>query len=201
MKRIRAKRSQDAGMQLVKRPAFGTQAKLASDYFTQTLMGSQIHTKAMDPSNRPPEIEKFHQQLKTWTLQHLKCEYRVLEAGCGTGTVLLWLSPVVESVVGVDNAPLKVRESQDAVLREHLMNVEILEGDFFRLSVLFKRHPFDMICLFTNTLGNFPGREAELLRALAMGLKKDGQILLQLYGGGFSSAKMEFLPNYWLAES
>jgi len=182
MKYISGRLPPNSNTKQARRRGFDTQTKSASDYFTQTSIGSHIHTRAMDPANRPPEIEKFHQQLKAWTVLHLKREYCVLEAGCGTGAVLRWISPEVKLVVGIDNAHLKVDESQDMVLREHLMNVQVMMGDFFHLHRQFERHPFDVICLYSNTLGNFPGMEAKLLRALAKGLKKDGQILLQLYG-------------------
>ena len=54
---------------------------------------------------------------------------RVLDVGCGTGRLTLWLCPRVKHVSGLDRDPAAVREARRLAGSMRLSNVEFHEAD------------------------------------------------------------------------
>jgi SAM-dependent methyltransferase len=57
---------------------------------------------------------------------------RVLDLGCGTGRLTLWLSPRVKHVSGLDRDPAAIREARRLAGAMRLSNVEFHEADVER---------------------------------------------------------------------
>jgi SAM-dependent methyltransferase len=93
---------------------------------------------------------------------HLKSGARLLDLGCGVGCVSVPLSTLGFPVVGVDNDPRVVSAARDNAERFG-RDVQIVEGDVFRLGRLFPPDSFDA-CLSGGLLEHFsPDRIKTLL--------------------------------------
>jgi SAM-dependent methyltransferase len=57
---------------------------------------------------------------------------RVLDVGCGTGRLTLWLAPRVKHVRGVDRDPAAIRDARRLAETARLSNVEFHEADVER---------------------------------------------------------------------
>jgi SAM-dependent methyltransferase len=57
---------------------------------------------------------------------------RVLDVGCGTGRLTLWLAPRVKHVTGLDREPAAIRDARRLAGEARLSNVEFHEADVER---------------------------------------------------------------------
>ena len=57
---------------------------------------------------------------------------RVLDVGCGTGRLTLWLAPRVKHVTGLDRDPAAIRDARRLAGTARLSNVEFYEADVER---------------------------------------------------------------------
>ncbi len=57
---------------------------------------------------------------------------RVLDVGCGTGRLMLWLAPRVKHVTGLDRDPAAIRDARRLAGAARLSNVEFHEADVER---------------------------------------------------------------------
>lgn len=70
--------------------------------------------------------ERIYEELKNWL--SLRKEDRVLDVGCGTGTIALMLSPSVREVVGIDVNRSSIEAAQINALSHERQNATFLTG-------------------------------------------------------------------------
>ncbi len=102
---------------------------------------------------------------------------RILDVGCGTGQLAIFLSMSNRRVVGVDFSMGSLRKGQAFKTRFHLRNVTFLQMDLFALA--FKEESFDYVfCsgVLHHTADAYGG-----FRGLCRLVKKGGYIVIGLY--------------------
>ena len=104
-----------------------------------------------------------------------------LDVGCGEGRHAHLLAKRGVKVVGVDSNPTMIERATSNLKFDPAIsgNVEFYLEDAQRMH--FEKEAFDFIICMTNTLGNMPGIEENVLREIARVLKQDGRIILSVY--------------------
>ena len=149
-----------------------------------------VHDQAKKLDNRPPQIRKHFSDLIKFFKARVSKDETLLEAGCGGSFMLPWQSKAAKMVVGIDFSDSEIAESSRFVKKRRLNNVVIEQQDFFHMPPGYVGH-FNIICLFSNTLGNFEDlRKVELLRSFTEALKDGGRIFLHLYDETPASRKV-----------
>jgi ubiquinone/menaquinone biosynthesis C-methylase UbiE len=144
------------------------------DIATQERLADVLETRGGEPKQRSLR-ETFLSKIA------FSPASRVLEVGCGTGALTRVLAcwPGVESVVGVDPAPLLLERAR--VLSDGLENVSYQEGD--GRSLPFPDATFDVV-VFDSTLCHVPGPERAVAEAFRV-LREDG--VLAVFDGDYAT--------------
>lgn len=108
--------------------------------------------KALTPSYYPPQYQEYIRQESELLAQRMRGAHRILEAGVGIGRLIPILAPLVDEIVGIDNADLMLQKSQEMIAQH--FNVKIVKGNMEELCSLFSEGYFDYSLCVWNTLGN-----------------------------------------------
>lgn len=95
----------------------------------------------------------------------LRTHHRVLDIGCGTGSLALELAPLVAHVHSVDISPKMVEIGRRKVADAGVHNVTFHVGDFDRLD--FEPGSFDVLCAF-NILHLLPDPAASMFNLASL---------------------------------
>ena len=125
--------------------------------------------KALMPKYYPSKYKKYIDEETALLKLKLKGSNRILEAGVGIGRLIPDIAPIVKEFVGIDNADLMLKKSQE--LTKKFSNVEIIKGELENLSELFPNNHFDFSLCVWNTLGNV-NDETQILKEIAQITKK-----------------------------
>ncbi len=110
-----------------------------------------------------------------WIKPHLKPSQRILDAGCGSGVILVPLTKAGYDVVGVDIDTKMLSYAQQALF-EAALPVQLYEHDL--------RTPlsqtFDVILLFNDVVNYFKGVKT-VFKTLKKALNPNGFILMDFY--------------------
>lgn len=135
--------------------------------------------KALMPQYYPLKYKKYIEEETELLKLKLKGANRVLEAGVGIGRLIPELAPIVKEFVGIDNADLMLKKSQEVAKK--FSNVKIMKGELENLSKLFPQKHFDFSLCIWNTLGNVKD-EVQILKEIAQ-VTKTG-IFITVYHKG-----------------
>ena len=135
--------------------------------------------KALMPRYYPPKYKKYIEEETELLKLKLKGANRILEAGVGIGRIIPDIAPIVKEFVGIDNADLMLKKSQEVANK--FSNVKIIKGELENLSKLFPRKHFDFSLCVWNTLGNVKN-EVQILKEIAQVTKKS--IFITVYHKG-----------------
>ncbi|MFH0835098.1 MAG: class I SAM-dependent methyltransferase [Candidatus Micrarchaeota archaeon] len=135
--------------------------------------------KALIPKYYPPKYQKYIAEETDLLKTKLSGAGRVLEAGVGVGRIIPELAPVVKEFVGVDNAELMLKQSQEVA--KNFPNVKIVKADLENLSKIFPPNHFDFTLCLWNTLGNVDD-EVAVLKELARVTSKSIFVTVYLKG-------------------
>lgn len=125
--------------------------------------------KALMPKYYPLKYKKYIEEETELLKLKLKGTNRILEAGVGIGRLIPDLAPIVKEFVGIDNADLMLKKSQEVA--KEFSNVKIMKGELENLSKLFPHNYFDFSLCVWNTLGNVKD-EVQILKEIAQVTKK-----------------------------
>ena len=100
----------------------------------------------------------------------------LLDFACGTGRVLSFCEPLVDSSVGVDISPAMVRAAKERCARS-----EVMEGDLIA-GIDLPRSAFDVITAFRFFLNTEPDVRRRALSALRDRLDDDGLLIANVHG-------------------
>lgn len=105
----------------------------------------------------------------------------VLDVGCGEGRHARVLAKRGVKVIGVDNNPTMIERATSNLKFDPAIskNIEFYLEDAQKMH--FEKETFDFIICMTNTFGNMPGIEENVLKEMARVLKQDGRIILSVY--------------------
>lgn len=109
-----------------------------------------------------PSIRRCQEEILRWQQSRPICDYRVLDVGCGTATLLAMLSrdPRAERLVGLDYSPSMIRQA--AQKRERLESREklgLVVGDAERLP--FVDAVFDVVTC-CNSFHHYPHQQVAI---------------------------------------
>ena len=135
--------------------------------------------KALMPKYYPPKYKQYIEEETELLKLKLKGANRILEAGVGIGRIIPDIAPIVKEFVGIDNADLMLKKSQEVANK--FSNVKIIKGELENLSKLFPRKHFDFSLCVWNTLGNVKN-EVQILKEIAQVTKKS--IFITVYHKG-----------------
>jgi SAM-dependent methyltransferase len=135
------------------------------------------------------EIEKKYLNLTVANLRAILPIIDYLDYACGTGRVLSFLEPLVDSATGVDAS----QEMLDRA-RLHCERACLLRGDISEDASLLGTQKYDLITLFRFMLNTEPSTRARVMEALA-GQLRDGnsRLVFNNHGNPFSH-KMVMWP-------
>ena len=104
-----------------------------------------------------------------------------LDVGCGEGRHASLLAKRGVKVIGVDNNPTMIEHATSNLKFDPAIskNIEFYLEDAQKMH--FEKETFDFIVCMTNTFGNMPGIEENVLKEMARILKQDGRIILSVY--------------------
>ncbi len=123
-------------------------------------------------------VEKAKQGLYAMLLDdQLPLGIKVLDAGCGTGQLAIWLSLMNRKVVGIDISRASLRKGQEFKETFDLKDVHFLQMDLFRLGL--KQEAFDYV--FCNGVLLLAADPPEGFQALCDLLKRGGYIIVGMY--------------------
>ena len=108
--------------------------------------------KALMPEHYPPKYQEYIKEETEFLQKKVKGAKRILEAGVGTGRLIPRLAPIVDEFIGVDDADLMLKKSQEVAKK--FSNVKIIKGELENLSNIFPEDYFDFSLCVWNTLGN-----------------------------------------------
>jgi ubiquinone/menaquinone biosynthesis C-methylase UbiE len=135
--------------------------------------------KALMPKYYPPKYKKYIEEETELLMLKLKGANRILEAGVGIGRLIPKIAPIVKEFVGIDNADLMLKKSQEVANK--FSNVKIIKGELENLSKLFPKKHFDFSLCVWNTMGNVID-EVQVLKEIAKVTKKS--IFITVYHKG-----------------
>jgi len=135
--------------------------------------------KALMPKYYPPKYKKYIEEETELLKLKLNGANKILEAGVGIGRLIPDIAPIVKEFVGIDNADLMLKKSQEVANK--FSNVKIIEGELENLSKLFPKNYFDFSLCVWNTLGNVKD-EVQILKEIALITKKS--IFITVYRKG-----------------
>jgi ubiquinone/menaquinone biosynthesis C-methylase UbiE len=135
--------------------------------------------KALMPKYYPLKYKKYIEEETELLKLKLKGTNRILEAGVGIGRLIPEIAPIVKEFVGIDNADLMLKKSQEVA--KQFSNVKIMKGELENLSKLFPQNHFDFSLCVWNTLGNVKD-EVQILKEIAQVTKKS--IFITVYHKG-----------------
>jgi len=104
-------------------------------------------------------------------LPHLKPTMRVLDLGCGPGSITLGIAKRVESVVGIDRDPKSLQIASDSAKEANMTNIQFVEGSIEKLP--FEDSSFDAVWGHA-ILCHMWAKKEEILEEIKRVLKKDG---------------------------
>jgi len=128
-----------------------------------TLAG--IETVVKHISKRTIEVEG------SFFIPYLKPSMRVLDLGCGPGSITLGIAKKVSSVIGHDQDSKSLQIAKDAAKEENVTNVEFIEGSITKLP--FEDSSFDAVWGHAILCHTWAKTE-EILGEIKRVLKKDG---------------------------
>lgn len=100
----------------------------------------------------------------------------ILDAGCGSGNLSIYLSRRFKKIIGLDGNLQAIGFAKKRVHEEKISNVEFQQGDLTKLS--FKNHSFTKIVLFEVIEHLTPAEYQKILDELYRVLKPGGQLYL-----------------------
>ncbi len=108
--------------------------------------------------------------------------HRMLDIGCGTGTVLSAFSDRFKNLVGVDADSELLKLAAEKVYPGEEKKFELLLEDMSSLESLFPEEEFSMICCLGNTLvhATNPGKLQHMLKTVRSMLETDGVFIIQI---------------------
>jgi ubiquinone/menaquinone biosynthesis C-methylase UbiE len=122
--------------------------------------------------------EKARRSVYTKMLDdQIPCGVKVLDAGCGSGQLAIFLSTNDRKTVGIDFSMGSLRKGQDFKSRFHLKNVAFLQMDLFHPAL--KEEVFDYVfCIgvLHHTADAYRG-----FKSLCRLVKKGGYVIIGLY--------------------
>jgi len=146
--------------------------------------------KALIPKYYPEKYRKYIREETRLLKLRLKGAGRILEAGVGIGRLIPELAPLVKEFVGVDNADLMIRKSDE--IAKNYPNVKVMRADLEESSKLFSKDYFDFILCVWNTLGNVKD-EAAVLAELSKIMSKS--IFVTVYHKGTLKERQEWYES------
>ncbi len=120
---------------------------------------------------------------------------RILDVGCGVGSLVKVLDKKFNNVYGVDLDEEMITFAQK---ESYLNNPVIQAGNMLKLSDLFEDKKFDTIICFGNTLVHLPGNNEikEFIRQAYNMLVPGGKLLLQIINyNRILDQKVDYLPT------
>lgn len=143
--------------------------------------------KALIPKYYPPQYQAYIREEAALLKEKVKGKNRVLEAGVGIGRIIPQLAPLVNELVGIDNAKLMIKKSKE--IANKYQNVRIIKCDFKTLRKKFPQNYFDSSICVWNTLGNVPDEVAFLKNLKAV---TAGSIFITVYLKGTLKNRMRW---------
>ncbi len=108
--------------------------------------------KALLPKYYPLKYKKYIQEETIILKSKLQGAHRIIEAGVGIGRLIPKLAPLVQELVGIDNADLMLRKSKEVATK--YSNVKIIKENLENIGKLFPKKYFEFSFCVWNTLGN-----------------------------------------------
>ncbi len=116
-----------------------------------------------------------YEPIVSWITKALKPNQRILDAGCGSGVILVPLSAQGYDVVGIDIDTKMLAYAQQALIAQGLP-VQLFEHD---LHEPLAQH-FDVVLLFNDVINYFKGVK-QVFKLLKQALNPSGFILFDVY--------------------
>lgn len=107
--------------------------------------------------------------------------YHILDVGCGEGRHAALLAQEGISISGVDNNATMIEKATANIKYDQMISdrVDLYLEDARKMH--FQNETFDDVICMTNTFGNMPGIEQQVLNEIARVLKPNGKLVLSVY--------------------
>lgn len=105
---------------------------------------------------------------------------RLLDIGCGTGSLAINLARRSANVEAFDFDPMMIAKAEEK--RPQALNLRFRQGDMMQLESMYQKASFDGILCFGNTLVHLADRKQieHVLRSISDGLKENGCFFMQI---------------------
>jgi len=105
---------------------------------------------------------------------------RILDIGCGTGSLAINLARRSANVDAFDFDPMMIAKAEEK--RPQALNLRFRQGDMMQSNSMYQKASFDAILCFGNTLVHLVDRKQieNVLGSIADGLKENGRFFMQI---------------------
>lgn len=124
------------------------------------------------------EVNQYREHIVSLAKPYLGKDKKVLEIGCGSGTIMFSLAPYVGQYTGLDPSETTQKRNMEYIKENGISNIKLVNGFAHELELI-EEEGFDLI-IFASTVQFFPGfiyLERVLEKALKA-LKSGGTILV-----------------------
>ncbi len=124
------------------------------------------------------EVDQYKEHIVSLAKPYLGKEKKVLEIGCGSGTIMFSIAPFVKQYTGLDPSEITQKRNKEYIETAGYTNIELING-FAHEFELIEDNSFDLV-IIASTVQFFPGfiyLEKVLERALKV-LKPEGVIIV-----------------------
>lgn len=149
-----------------------------TDYYADKLSGERLKQCY---AVAPPRVRQYLEAEIAHVLEQVSPRSVVLELGCGYGRALARLAPVVETLVGIDNAHAGLQLARDEL--RPFRNYHLAAMDAMALG--FKDATFDVVVCIQNGISAFRVDKLTLLRESLRVTKPGGLVLFFTYAENF----------------
>lgn len=123
-----------------------------SDNFFESSTYKDGVFKGLLPEYYPKKYQNYIKEEVVLLQQKVKGAKRILEAGVGIGRLIPKLAPLVDELVGIDDAQFMLNKSK--AVAAAFLNVQIVEAKIEHLHKRYPAHYFDHSLCVWNTFGN-----------------------------------------------
>ncbi len=101
------------------------------------------------------EVDNYKNHVASLAMPYLGKDKKVLEIGCGSGSIMFSIAPLVKEYIGLDPSELTQKRNEENIKAEGFTNIKLVEGFAHELETLIE-DTFDVV-IISSVIQFFPG--------------------------------------------